>query len=371
MSNLKLYSTYHANLQFSSIPKSDYAKVINNCYWPLVKMVDLIPGLKIGVEFSGETLLEIERIDPKLIAKLKDLIERKKIELVGSGYAQSIFPLIPYEVNLLNLRFGLDVYLRIFNLKPKIFYVNEQTISSGVFDAYCDSGIGSIMIDFDSTPDEVRLAGELLYGPSMSKSLGGDEFRIIWSSTIAFQKFQRFIFDEISEGNYLKYLKSHTTKTKRFFPLYCGDWEIFGYSPKGVPRDVSRDFARIKALFTLLANEKFDFVLPSAVLAGQDGKELIRVASSQEPIPSKKQIKYNASRWSIAGKYAVFRNSSCFRIYEKLSQINKLDNIFGGYIKTSGLLRELVSLWGSDFRTNTSEDKTKDFEKRIGRLANQ
>lgn len=371
MNNLKLYTVFHGNLQFSSIPKSDCAKVINRCYWPLVNLVDKLPGLRIGIEFSGETLLEINRIDRRLISKIKSLINKEKIEFIGSGYTQAIFPLIPYEINRLNLRLGMKTYSKILGFMPKIFYANEQTISWGIFDAYCDEDIRAVIVDFDSTPDKVRLKSELLYQSSIANNLSEEKFRIIWSSTIAFQKFQRFIFDEISQDDYLKYLKGHASDVPRFFPLYCGDWELFGYSPKGIERNVENDFPRIKFLLNLLSNKNFDFVLPSQVLKKKSEEKPIKILNSATPISSRKQLKYNVSRWAVAGKYSTLRNTFCYKIYNQLSKMREVSGVIGENVKLDSLYKELVSLWGSDFRTNTSADKNIDFSKRSEKLARE
>ena len=91
-----LYSIFHGNLQFSSIPKRKYKTVIDNCYWPLIKLVEKNEKLKLGIEFNGLTLLEIEKLDKKFLEKIKKLIQEERLEFIGSSYTQAIFPLIPY-----------------------------------------------------------------------------------------------------------------------------------------------------------------------------------------------------------------------------------------------------------------------------------
>ena len=204
-----LYAIFHGNLQFSSIPKNQYKTVINNCYWPLLRILDEDPKLRLGIEFSTLTLLEIKKIDPEFIEKIKNLIEKGKLEFIGSAYTQSIFPLIPYEINLKNLELGKKYYKEILGFIPKIFYVNEQTFSDGLVDLYKKAGIGNIVIDYDTTADNVRSDKKLIYSPIKIKSQSGRAINVIWNSSIAFQKLQRYIFDEISIDDYKSYLSSH------------------------------------------------------------------------------------------------------------------------------------------------------------------
>src|SRR3989344_1733930 len=160
---LRLFTIFHGNLQFSSIPKKNFYDVINRCYWPLIEVLKNNKNLRLGIEFSGETLLEILKLDPKLVVEIKNLINEKKLEFVGSSYTQSIFPLIPFEVNLKNLHLGIKVYKKTLGMVPKIFYVNEQAFSTGILDVYAEAGIENIIVDFDNTSEAIRSKKNNLY----------------------------------------------------------------------------------------------------------------------------------------------------------------------------------------------------------------
>src|SRR3989344_7149202 len=209
MSRLDLYTVFHGNLQFSSIRRSDYRKVIRNCYWPLLNILEKNKQLKLGIEFSGLTLYEIRKIDDSLIKKIKELIKSGRLEFIGSSYSQAIFPLVPFEVNLKNLELGIKVYKEILDNTPKVFYVPEQTFSDGIIDVYEEAGIENIIVDFDSAREPIRMSKSLLGKPVRVVSQTGKKINVIWSSSIAFQKFQRYIFDEISYQDYQDYLYHH------------------------------------------------------------------------------------------------------------------------------------------------------------------
>src|SRR3989344_8879698 len=187
MSQSDLYTVFHGNLQFSSIRKSEYSKVIRNCYWPLLNILEKNIRLKFGIEFNGLTLYEIRKIDDALIKKIKELIKSGRLEFIGSSYSQAIFPLVPFEVNLKNLELGIKVYKEILDNTPKVFYVPEQTFSDGIIEVYEEAGIENIIVDFDSAPDNIRLNKPLLYKPVRVVSQKGRKINVIWSSSIAFQ----------------------------------------------------------------------------------------------------------------------------------------------------------------------------------------
>ena len=51
---------------------------------------------------------------------------------------------------------------------------------------------------------------------------------VIWSNSLAFQKFQRYVFGEISLENYLQFVNSQTG----FLCIYSNDCEIFNFKDK-------------------------------------------------------------------------------------------------------------------------------------------
>lgn len=365
MGQVNLYTVFHGNLQFSSIKRSDFKSVIDECYWPLLNIVEQTKGLKIGIEFSGETLLEINKLDTRLIYKIKELAKKEKLEFIGSGFTQAIFPLIPYGVNVKNVEFGRDVYQKILGISPEIYFVNEQAISDGIIDVYKNSGINSIISDFDSSPEEIRSDINNLYSLAHVRSQSKCKLKVLWSSSIAFQKFQRLIFDEISEDDYFDYIKIHANSKDRHFPLYCGDWEVFGFSPKKIKRDYSFDFKKMATLFNKLIKGNFRFVLPREVLDNSKTKKIFQLTDSENPIYSKKQIKYNLSRWALAGPSTIWRNTSCYQLYEKILSIRAISKILNTRKEMADLEKKLVSLWGSDFRTFTTSDKSLAFDKRL------
>ena len=111
---MKLFTTFHLNLSFSSIENEEHKDVIERCYWPLLSLCE-IEGVRIGIEMSGKTIERIQETDKAWISHLSSLIQDGHVELIGSGYVQMIAPLVPYEVNHWNHVLGLQIYKKYFN----------------------------------------------------------------------------------------------------------------------------------------------------------------------------------------------------------------------------------------------------------------
>ena len=115
--SLHLFAVFHLNLAFSSIEESERSVVIEHCYWPLLALA--ATHGPIGIEATGYTLEEIETRDPAWIRRLRDLIQAGKAELIGSGYAQLIGPLVPAKLVAANLKIGNDVYRHLLGVSPR------------------------------------------------------------------------------------------------------------------------------------------------------------------------------------------------------------------------------------------------------------
>ena len=109
---MNLYSIFHINTSYSSLEKKNIKNVLKLCYWPLLNLIERY-DFKIGIEASANSLIEINNIDKSWLKKLRYLIYKKKVEFIGSGYSQAIFPIIPFEVNNMNLKLGDEAYKKI------------------------------------------------------------------------------------------------------------------------------------------------------------------------------------------------------------------------------------------------------------------
>jgi hypothetical protein len=126
------YIIFHLNLAFSSIEEDKRPTVIKNCYWPLLQLVEKT-DICIGIEITGWTLEQIQKIDRKWVLKFKELLQSEKCELIGSGWSQIIGPLVPYAVNLWNQKLALDYYIQSATIRkedPECGLENESTKES-------------------------------------------------------------------------------------------------------------------------------------------------------------------------------------------------------------------------------------------------
>jgi len=374
MKKLYLYTSFHSNLKFSSIPEDQYSSVLDKCYWPVLDLLGDY-NVNLGFEFPASTLEIIDRMDNGFTSTLKKYWSNSRSEVIGSGYSQNIFPLIPSKANLTNLIQGNQVYEEILGKKPVTAYVNEQTYSDGLVGLYKEAGYQNLIADWDNASKYNNFPKDYKYSPKVLVGADKSKINLIWNSTIAFQQFQRYVQNKLSFEDYIKYLNSHYSKeNNRSFLLYAYDLEIFNYQPGHgdllKSRNLLNESDRINRLFEYLEDaEHIEVITPNEVVKKFKSQVEVSLGAAEYPIQCKKQFKYNVTRWAVSGRENSRINSQCYYIFELLNNIEFLNEIVPDKVekfKLEELRLELTNLWSSDFRTHTTDKKYMNFRNKLG-----
>ncbi len=363
---LRLLCLFHLNLAFSSLEEESHAEVIRRCYHPALQLAR-DTGFPIALEATGWTLRRAAQLDPGWIELLRELLADGQVEFVGSAHAQCAAPLLPALLNAWNLRLGREVYAELLGVAPRIALVCEQAYSPGLVPLYLEAGYEALIVDWDNArrshpewPAEHRLHPQRARG-------GGQEIPIVWSKSIAFQKFQRFAHGELSLESYLGYVRALASAASpgSALMLYANDVEVFDHRPgrfAAEPRLAEGEWQRIATGLRALGEQEVGVAaLPSELLGLLDcphaGRGLVLEGPSQ-PIPVKKQDKYNISRWAVTGRDDIGINTRCWRLYEGLREEGCAD---------PECWRELCELWASDFRTHITRARWDVLQERLSR----
>lgn len=359
---INLYSIFHINCSFSSIDEKEIPKLIKKSYWPLLNMIQK-NNFNIGVECSGSSLEKIYKYDKLWVDKFRELIKKKKCELIGSGFHQIISPSCPEKITKINLKIGFEIYSKLLNTKPKLALINEQVFSKSLISIY-NKFFSGIIIDWINSNQAINSSSN--YFKSCPTTIIDDyknKIPVIWSNSLAFQKFQRYVFGEISLENYLQFVNSQTG----FLCIYSNDCEIFNFKDKRYKNNYQKKenlhWRKIENLFKYFKkNFKKYKLLQLSSVADKKNNKIIKLSSAQMPIIVKKQKKYNINRWTVCGENNFDKNSSCWKIYNQLQKKK---------IKKLAIWKELCDLWSSDYRTHTTNKKNKKFHQKINKLFNK
>ncbi|MFP7756442.1 hypothetical protein ACLG6S_17630 [Thermodesulfobacteriota bacterium B35] len=368
---MNFFLIFHHNLAFSSIPTKHYRYLVDNVYRRLLDIAE--SGIPLGMEYTGETLELIADLSPSYIARLRTLLARGQAELIGSSYSQAIFPLIPARVNRWNLKYGIETYEKTLGTRPTTALVNEQCYSDGLADLYREAGYEAIIFDWMNARKEHPWPENWRYQPVVHAGTG---LIFLWSDCISFQKLQRTIWGELDEEEWEDFIDACQSKANSssvahpLFSLYASDAEVFDYHP-GTLETWTADRGHFKKLHNLLAGltkkGKASILLPSRALARASTAplpEIERVCTPSYPVRTKKQDKYNVTRWAVTGRASARMNTQCYRLFAAVSKFESATTCPPGRLDL--LRKELVSLWGSDFRTHTTDEKIENFRNRMG-----
>ena len=362
--SLQLFTVWHLNLAYSSIEEEQRAEVVERCYWPLLRLARQ-HRLPFGLEASAYTLECIQALDPHWLSQFRSLCDQGICELVGSGYAQLIGPLVPSEVNAANLRLGNSAYQSLLGSRPRVALINEQAYSAGLLQHYIDAGFRAIIMEWDNParwhPD---WQPHWRYLPQIACGQHGEEITLIWNKSIAFQKFQRLAHGEMDFREYIQYLETHLSPNPRAFPLYGNDVEVFDFRPGRFHTepilDDTGEWNRISQLFEILLKDgRYQWLLPSRVLelmSAPGAGNRLHLESPEDPVPVKKQEKYNITRWAVTGRNDLGINTACHRLCRTLKERN---------IQDDAAWRELCYLWSSDFRTHITDKRWSTYQQRL------
>ena len=339
----KVFAFFHLNLAYSAIAEADRTTVIHQCYWPLLHLIET-EGFPLGIELSAWTLQAIARLDPEWVATFRRLLKEGQCELVGSGYTQIIGPLVPAEVNRWNQDLGLECYQSQLGQRPRLALVNEMAFSEGLIGVYHNAGYQGLIMEADN----VRLAlGDRAQLPVMAGDAQGKALPVLWTDSILFQKLQRYAHGDIALQDYLDYVQARTNDDGDTLCLYCNDAEVFDYRPGRFHTESSihqeNEWKRLANALRHIVTLPLEWVAPSVALSKQVTQPTRkRITSAAFPVPVKKQMKYNLSRWAVTGRNDLAINSACHRQYQQIKQ--------DGFIKETA--KQLCEHWASDYRTH-------------------
>lgn len=361
------YLIFHLNLAFSSIPEEARREVIRKCYWPLLELAQET-NVPLGIELTGWTLKQIVEIDPEWVSYFCKMLQNRQCELIGSGWTQIIGPLVPYAVNVRNQALGLDAYRQLLGVTPRIALVNEMAYSTGMVDVYAEAGYQGIIMDRDN----VRLALGLEHSslstmPTHALGCGDVALPVLWSDSILFQRLQRVVHGDIPFSEYISYISRRIAQGETILPVYCNDAEIFDYRPGRFAVE-SRlhpegEWRRFERVLKRVQNEcGIQWLSPSEVLAKQARfleKKVSRLSSITQPIPVKKQAKYNINRWAVTGRDDLWLNTFCHQLCRALQETEKA---------SAEDWREVCELWASDLRTHITDSRWQQALDRVAAL---
>ncbi|MBF0503422.1 MAG: DUF1925 domain-containing protein, partial [Candidatus Riflebacteria bacterium] len=125
MSPLDFALVLHAH-QPCSNHESVISEVISLAYRPVLMKLFVTPELRLTLHLSGSLIDALLQIDPPLIELIRQMVERRQIELLGGAYHEALLPLIPSVDRREQLKTLAEHIRSTFNVFPRGAWLAER-----------------------------------------------------------------------------------------------------------------------------------------------------------------------------------------------------------------------------------------------------
>jgi len=122
-------------------------RAYETCYLPFIEQLEKHPGVHLGLHYSGPLLVWIEKHRPEYFARLRNLVQAGRVELVGGGFYEPILISIPPEDQCEQIT-RLAVYLeKHFGYPPSGAWLAERVWEPQLPSALADANVAYTLVD--------------------------------------------------------------------------------------------------------------------------------------------------------------------------------------------------------------------------------
>jgi len=127
---------------------------VNKSYKPLVETFYNFPDIKVSFHFSGILYEYFQKKHIELIKKLKEMVNRKQVEILSGGFYEPILPIIPERDALEQIRWMNEFIIKNFGTIPQGIWLTER-----IWEPHLPSTLKKANIKFSIVDDTHLLSG--------------------------------------------------------------------------------------------------------------------------------------------------------------------------------------------------------------------
>ncbi len=254
------------------------AEVYEQAYRPMVEALERHPGVRMSLHYTGPLLDWLRRERPDFVARLRALVDRGQVELMGGGYYEPVLASLPERDRVGQLVRMADEIERLVGRRPRGAWLAERVWEPDVPTSLAAAGYEWTILD-DNHFRAAAIPEENLWGAYTTDDQGslltvfGTEFGLRY----------RIPFGEVDDV--IEYLRAHATEDGRRVGMMGDDGEKFGAWPTtyehcwGSRRWVDRFFTALEE-----SSDWLSTVTPSAWLEREPpiGRVYVPTASYAE-----------------------------------------------------------------------------------------
>jgi len=203
-----------------------FAEVYERAYEPMVAALERNPTIRVGLHYTGPLLVWLQAQRPEFIGRVRALVEREQVEILGGGLYEPILAAIPVRDRLAQLGRLSTLVEELFGVSPRGAWLAERVWEPDVPSALAGAVPGYRWTILDDA--HFRSAGvpdDRMWGPYVADDQG---FAIDVFGTEQGLRY-RIPFKEVE--TVIEYLRGNATEAGDRLGTMGDDGEKFGAWP--------------------------------------------------------------------------------------------------------------------------------------------
>ena len=222
------------------------AEVFEGAYAPMIEALERHPGVRLSLHYTGPLLRWLVAERPEAIDRLRDLVSRRQVEILGGGYYEPVLASLPERDRIGQLTRMADELEAMFGQRPRGAWLAERVWEPDLPTSLVASGYEWTILD-DAHFRAAAIPEEDLWGPYTTEDQG--HLLRVFGTEQGLR--YRIPFREVDEV--IDYLRRHATESGDRVGMMGDDGEKFGAWPTtwqhcwGEGRWVERFFGALEA----------------------------------------------------------------------------------------------------------------------------
>ena len=223
-----------------------FGDVYEQAYRPMLDALDRHPGVRVALHYTGPLLDWLRAERPEFLGRLRALVDRGQVELLGGGYYEPVLASLPERDRLGQLARMADELEHITGRRPRGAWLAERVWEPDLPTSLARAGYGWTILD-DNHFRAASIPEERLWGPYTTDDQG--HLLTVFGTEKGLR--YRIPFGEVDD--LIAYLRDHATEEGDRVGMMGDDGEKFGSWPTtwehcwGATRWVDRFFDALEA----------------------------------------------------------------------------------------------------------------------------
>ncbi len=200
------------------------AEVYEQAYLPMLEALEHHPGVRLSLHYTGPLLGWLRSERPEFVARLRALVERGQVELLGGGWYEPVLASLPERDRIGQLLRMRDELEATFGRRPGGAWLAERVWEPDVPTSLVAAGYRWTILD-DAHFRAAAISEEALWGPYTTE----DQGRLI--SVFGTEQGLRYRIPFRDVDEVIAYLRAHATRSGERVGMMGDDGEKFGAWP--------------------------------------------------------------------------------------------------------------------------------------------